>query len=97
MPVRVTTDGERLNPWTPQALFEVEVGETSAPYPGDYAVSGDEQRFLVSSVVNELTRETLTCKPSGRRRSRSRRGALAAQTKKRSKASSTAEGASSAG
>jgi Tol biopolymer transport system component len=60
MAVPVTTGAERFTAGTAQALFAVEVGEASAPYPGDYAVSGDGQRFLVNSVVNELTRETLT-------------------------------------
>jgi hypothetical protein len=45
---------------TPHALFDVEVPEPTAPYPTDYAVSADGQRFLVNTVVDQPTRPALT-------------------------------------
>ena len=45
--------------WTP-ALLSVEVPEPTAPYPTDYAVSADGQRFLVNTVVDQPTRPALT-------------------------------------
>lgn len=58
--VPVTTDGPAFAAGTPQALFDVEVPEPSAPYPSDYAVTGDGQRFFVNTVVDQPTRPALT-------------------------------------
>lgn len=60
MTVPISADGTTLKPGAPRALFAVDVVEPNAPYPGDYAVSADGQRFLVNSVTNEPTRQTLT-------------------------------------
>ena len=58
--VPVTTDGPAFAAGTPQALFDVGVPEPSAPYPSDYAVTGDGQRFFVNTVVDQPTRPALT-------------------------------------
>ena len=58
--VPVTTDGPAFAAGTPHALFDVDVPETSAPYPGDYAVTADGQRFFVNTVVDQPTRPALT-------------------------------------
>jgi len=58
--VPVTTDGPAFTAGTPQALFDVEVPEPSAPYPSDYAVTADGQRFFVNTVVDQPTRPALT-------------------------------------
>jgi len=60
MAVPVATDGSTFTALTPQALFSVEVIEPNAPYPNDYAVTADGQRFLVNSIVTEANRQTLT-------------------------------------
>ena len=58
--VPVTTDGATFSAGTPRALFDVEVPEPSAPYPTDYAVTPNGQRFLVNTVVDQPTRPALT-------------------------------------
>ena len=58
--VPVTTDGATFSAGTPHALFDVEVPEPNAPYPTDYAVTADGQRFLVNTVVDQPTRPALT-------------------------------------
>jgi len=58
--VPVTTDGPTFSVGAPHALFDVEVAEPSAPYPNDYAVTADGQRFLVNTVVDQPTRPALT-------------------------------------
>jgi serine/threonine protein kinase len=60
MAVPVGSDGATFVAGTPRALFDVEIPEVSAPYPTEYAVSEDGQRFLVNSVVEQATRPTLT-------------------------------------
>ena len=53
--------GERtISAGTPRALFGVDVVEPISPYPNDYAVSSDGERFLVNSVAQEVDRQTLT-------------------------------------
>jgi eukaryotic-like serine/threonine-protein kinase len=59
MSVSVSTEAT-IRAATPRALFAIDVVTPTAPYPGDYAVSGDGQRFLVNSVIDEPTRQTLT-------------------------------------
>ena len=56
----VVTDQATFAAGTPHALFDVEVPEPTAPYPTDYAVSADGQRFLVNTVVDQPTRPALT-------------------------------------
>jgi hypothetical protein len=58
--VPVTTDGDMFTAGTPRALFDVDVPEPSAPYPSDYAVTADGQRFFVNTVVDQPTRPALT-------------------------------------
>ncbi len=58
--VPVTTAGPAFTAGTPQALFDVEVPEPSAPYQGDYAVTADGQHFFVNTVVDQPTRPALT-------------------------------------
>ena len=54
------TDAGRCSAGTSQALFDVEVPEANLPYPTDYAVTADGQRFLVNTVVDQPTRPALT-------------------------------------
>ena len=60
MAVPVTTDGATFSPGTPRALFDVQMPEQIPPYPTDYAVTMDGQRFLVNTVVDQPTRPALT-------------------------------------
>jgi len=60
MAVPIGTDGDTFTAGTPQALFNVEIPEGSAPYPTDYAVSADGRRFLVNSIVEQTSRPALT-------------------------------------
>jgi len=58
--VPVTTDGTTFSAGTPRALFDVEVPESNPPFPTDYAVTADGQRFLVNTVVDQPTHPALT-------------------------------------
>jgi hypothetical protein len=58
--VPVTTDGAAFSAGTPHALFDVEVPEPNPPYPTNYAVTADGQRFLVNTVVDQPTHPALT-------------------------------------
>ena len=58
--VPVVTSETTFTAGTPRALFDVEVLEPTAPYPTDYAVTADGQRFLVNTVVDQPTRPALT-------------------------------------
>jgi Tol biopolymer transport system component len=58
--VPVTTDGTTFSAGTPRALFDVEVPEPNPPFPTDYAVTTDGQRFLFNTVVDQPTRPALT-------------------------------------
>jgi Tol biopolymer transport system component len=60
MAVPVSTAGETFEAGTPTPLFDVEVPEATAPYPGHYAVTADGQRFLVNTVIDQPTRPALT-------------------------------------
>jgi eukaryotic-like serine/threonine-protein kinase len=60
MAVPVTPDGNAMVVGTPHALFSVDVVEPIAPYPGDYSVSADGQRFVVTSAAKVATPQTLT-------------------------------------
>jgi hypothetical protein len=58
--VPVTTDGATFSAGTPRELFEVDVPEANPPFPTDYAVTADGQRFLVNTLVDQPTRPALT-------------------------------------
>jgi len=58
--VPVATDGPTFSAGTPHALFDVEIPEPNPPYPTDYAVTADGQRFLVNTVVDQPARPALT-------------------------------------
>ena len=60
MAVPVSTAGETFEAGTPVPLFDVEVPEATAPYPGHYTVTADGQRFLVNTVIDQPTRPALT-------------------------------------
>ena len=59
MAVPVSTDGT-FQAGTPNALFDVDIPPATAPYPTDYAVTADGQRFLINTVVDQPTRPALT-------------------------------------
>jgi len=54
------TIGDKVVPGTPRPLFGVDVVAPVSPYPNDYAVSGDGQRFLVNSAAPVANRQALT-------------------------------------
>jgi hypothetical protein len=58
--VPVTTDGGTFGVGVPHTLFDVEMLEASAPFPTEYAVSADGQRFLVNTVIEQASHPTLT-------------------------------------
>jgi Tol biopolymer transport system component len=58
--VPVVTGEASFTAGTPRALFDVAVPEPTAPYPTDYAVTADGQRFLVNTVIDQPTRPALT-------------------------------------
>ncbi len=60
MAVPVTTDGDTFSAGLPRALFDVDLPEPSPPYPTDYAVSADGQRFLLNTVVDQPNAPPLT-------------------------------------
>jgi hypothetical protein len=43
-----------------RGLFDVELPEPDPPFPTDYAVTADGQRFLFNTVVDQPTRPALT-------------------------------------
>ena len=60
MVVSVAIKDTTLMAGQPTVLFGVDVVEPNPPYPNDYAASADGQRFLVNSVVDEPTGQSLT-------------------------------------
>ncbi|MEQ1910256.1 MAG: hypothetical protein ABMA15_15625 [Vicinamibacterales bacterium] len=60
MAVPITLEGSALKFGTQQALFRVDVAEPVPPFPNDYAVSADGQRFFVTTLVEPATSPTLT-------------------------------------
>ena len=58
--VPVTTDQATFSAGTPRGLFDVEVPEPNPPFPTDYAVTADGQRFFVNTVVDQPTHTALT-------------------------------------
>ncbi len=59
MAVPVTTEGTTFSSGVPRALFDVQMPEQAPPYPTDYAVAMDGQRFLVNTVVDQPVRPAL--------------------------------------
>jgi len=51
MSVAVSGEGTAFTAQVPRPLFSVDLPEASAPYPGDYAVSADGQRFLINRLI----------------------------------------------
>ena len=60
MAVPVTAEGGAFTAGVPRALFDVDLPEPTAPYPGDYAVSMDGQRFLLNTLVDQPQATPLT-------------------------------------
>ena len=60
MVVPVTTDQDAFSAGVPRPLFDIDVPEPSAPYPGDYAVSADGQRILVNTSIEPSSKPSLT-------------------------------------
>jgi serine/threonine protein kinase len=60
MAVPVTTEATTFSAGVPHALFDVQVPEQTAPFPTDYTVTADGQRFLVNTVVDQPARAALT-------------------------------------
>jgi hypothetical protein len=60
MVVPVTTDQDAFSAGVPRPLFDIDVPEPSAPYPGDYAASADGQRILVNTSVEPSSKPSLT-------------------------------------
>jgi serine/threonine protein kinase/Tol biopolymer transport system component len=60
MVLPVTIDGPSFIAGTPRPLFNVEMPESSAPFPTDYTVTADGQRFLVNTIVEQPNRQSLT-------------------------------------
>jgi Tol biopolymer transport system component/tRNA A-37 threonylcarbamoyl transferase component Bud32 len=58
--VTVTTDSATFSAGAPHALFDIEVPEPNPPYPTDYTVTADGQRFLVNTIVDQPTHPALT-------------------------------------
>src|SRR5262249_17532726 len=61
-PVKLSPDGQSLEPGTSVALFPVRIagGPLSNPARQQYAVSPDGQRFLVNSVADENAAPPIT-------------------------------------
>jgi hypothetical protein len=53
MAVPVTADADAFSAAVPSPLFDVDVPEANAPYPNDYAVSANGQRFLVNTLLDQ--------------------------------------------
>jgi hypothetical protein len=60
MAVSVTEDASGFSAGVPRPLFDVDIPDAIAPFPGDYAVSADGQRFLVNTVVDQAKQPSLS-------------------------------------
>jgi serine/threonine protein kinase len=60
MAVTVAMDKGAVELGVTKALFDVDMPEVSAPYPTEYAVSTDGQRFLVNTIIEQTSRPPLT-------------------------------------
>jgi hypothetical protein len=60
MAVPVTMNGRAVVIGTAQPLFAIDVPEPVAPFPNDYAVTADGQRFVVALNAKVQTPQTLT-------------------------------------
>jgi Tol biopolymer transport system component len=56
----VSAVGETFAARAPKELLTVDVPETVAPYPSDYAVSADGQNFLINTTVDQTVKPALT-------------------------------------
>jgi serine/threonine protein kinase len=71
-PVKLSSDGQSLEPGTPAALFPVRIvgGPVQAGYRQQFAVSADGQRFLVNLEAGEAATSPITLiynwKPQGK-------------------------------
>ena len=52
MAVPVTTEAQRFPPACRTRCFDVQVPEQTAPFPTDYTVTADGQRFLLSAPLS---------------------------------------------
>lgn len=65
VPVRLSSDGQSIEPGTPVPLFPTRLGRIAVGAVVDlprqqYIVSPDGQRFLMNMLVNETNTEPLT-------------------------------------
>jgi Tol biopolymer transport system component len=60
MAIDVDTAAPTFAAEAPRPLFPVDVPEAIAPYPNDYAVTADGQRFLVNAIVEQPVKPVLT-------------------------------------
>ncbi len=60
MAVPVTTAQDTFSADVPRPLFDIDVPEPTAPYPGDYAVAADGQRILVNTSLEVFNKPPVT-------------------------------------
>jgi Tol biopolymer transport system component len=60
MAVPIALHGDSVVVGTPEPLFSVDVAEPVAPYPNEYTVTADGQRFVVTLNAKAQTPQTLT-------------------------------------
>jgi hypothetical protein len=53
MSVAVSGDAQVFSAQLPRPLFAVDLPQPTPPYPNDYAVSADGQRFLINTLVEQ--------------------------------------------
>jgi serine/threonine protein kinase len=58
--VPVVSDAAAFSAGTAKAVFKTDVPEPTAPYPNQFVVTSDGQRFLVNTIVEQPTRPALT-------------------------------------
>jgi hypothetical protein len=54
------SDAAAFSAGTAKAVFKTDVPEPTAPYPNQFVVTSDGQRFLVNTIVEQPTRPALT-------------------------------------
>jgi hypothetical protein len=61
-PIRLTPNGQAVEPSTPAALFatRIALGPLPGPYKQQYAVSPDGQRFLIDSLMQDAATSPIT-------------------------------------
>ena len=60
MAVPVATAQDTFSADVPRPLFDIDVPEPTAPYPGDYAVAADGQRVLVNTSLEVFNKPPVT-------------------------------------